>query len=477
MEEQAIYIESPVAETKESNFEKIWKDIDASFLPKKLEGTNFEIPYKPLPARQLVTRAEFARETGFEKDPHSHVGRKINRKSFRHPLSQKEYLVIKGNRGNTPQLFFSYDGEKKQDGPGFEDLGALEDFAPEQVSRFAELIRDERAVRLSRLVEGSNRKGYEHTTASYIEYGPSGPQVRLLYREDEYQGGGVKNRDYITSGSLVRREHDTARVIVFFKVQSRDWGGDALFIAREVGKEGKNIFVKRISLKELPFFEEIVRENPDSIFDAVDDRRFSGVSVECVAKEKNLEYLIRLLQNKEEKAILEVPKDLDASQFLTGLGKDDAPLFPVSLRIEKEDSLQKSEGVSVDPEVDPDLDFIVERLKEAFGDALLSVYFYGSIPRGYKHLQSDIDILAVIKDKAEVTRQIPGFDMDEEFKSGKLLHDALGSWSGLSRVFPFRGIEIHTISERKFEKTDNLMLGEFLRNIREDAVEIFRKEI
>src|SRR3989344_6955774 len=85
----------------------VWEDIDEE-LPATLEGTNFKIPYEQIPVRQLITRAEFAREVGQETATESYVGRKISRKSFRHPLSQEEYVAIKGNRGNSPQLLFSY---------------------------------------------------------------------------------------------------------------------------------------------------------------------------------------------------------------------------------------------------------------------------------------------------------------------------------------------------------------------------------
>ena len=43
------------------NVGDFWEKMDAD-LPANLKDTSFKIPYEPISVRQLVTRAEFARE-------------------------------------------------------------------------------------------------------------------------------------------------------------------------------------------------------------------------------------------------------------------------------------------------------------------------------------------------------------------------------------------------------------------------------
>src|SRR3989344_6334896 len=145
----------------------VWEKIDAE-LPTILEGTSFKIPYEQIPVRQLITRAEFAREVGQETTVQSHIGRKVSRKSFRHPLSQENYVVIKSNRGNSPQLVFSYNNPKESEFD-INSLPSPKDVAVFQKSKYGELMEDKRSVKLSRILKGTNVKGKEDQTFYYLD--------------------------------------------------------------------------------------------------------------------------------------------------------------------------------------------------------------------------------------------------------------------------------------------------------------------
>src|SRR3989344_4101100 len=162
----------------------VWEKIDAE-LPTTLEGTSFKIPYEQIPVRQLITRAEFAREIGQETAAESYVGRKISRKSFRHPLSQEEYLAIKSNRGSSPQLLFSYPEEVSTEKleVDLDNLPKPEDIVLSQKSKYGELMNDKRSVKLSRIVKGNNIKGQEDQVFYYLDNSSDKPKTKYILLE------------------------------------------------------------------------------------------------------------------------------------------------------------------------------------------------------------------------------------------------------------------------------------------------------
>lgn len=148
--------------------------------------------------------------------------------------------------------------------------------------------------------------------------------------------------------------------------------------------------------------------------------------------------------------------------------KAESPIKLIKAELPEDSDNKDGPEVHIDPEVDSDLDVTLKNLKKNLGKRLLEVYFYGSIPRGYKRLQSDVDLLAVISDKESAATPMGGFE-SEPF----LIHDALGTHTAKSIQYPYRNIEVHTIKESKFKKPDNLRLSEFFRNALEGAVKIF----
>lgn len=444
-----------------------WKNADQAFVPEILAHTTFKIPYKPLAVRQLVTRAEFAQEVNSaEDDPYKYVGRKISRKSFRHPLSDKEYVLMKSNRGNSPQLFFSYEGQRENERKPllWERKYRPEDIGVTQVSRLSQLMRDERMVRLARIREGSNAKGKEHWRSSYFQYKDGIPYIAFLLLEEalapDREGS---SHDYMTQGVLLRRgEPLRLDAVVFCKLQFRTGNKDTLFFAAEY-KEGKlfRTYTCVIPLRDLPIFEESIQEAPELLF----EEGRTAVSRPDTSEKKELPVRISFGPRLEEDFYALI---LQGKPARIPLRLEDNVRTPYVAR-------KSQEGVCVDPEVDKDLDTALASLQEVFGDALLEVYFYGSIPRGYKHLQSDIDLLAVVNDHTKLVRPIRGFEMERNFRQGRLIHGALGSYAAKSVVYPFRSVEIHTIQKNRWDASKNLRLGEFLRNVRDGCIKIYEK--
>ncbi len=438
--------EQPVQEQEKSA--DIWEKIDKE-LPATLEGTSFKIPYEQIPVRQLITRAEFAREVGQETTAQSHIGRKVSRKSFRHPLSQEDYVVIKSNRGNSPQLVFSFNNPKESEFD-INSLPSPKDVAVFQKSKYGELMDDKRSVKLSRILKGTNVKGKEDQTFYYLDVLEKEPTTKYIFKERAWES--PKPFDYVSSGLLAERDGEQSRTVLFCKAQSSRLNNDTLFfIVEYINGKPVSITTKKISLTELPIFEEVLRENPDILFktsntaDKISD--FSGeVSIEDVTM--NFPMSIE-------------PENINSMQFEFKFNKAELPE-----RVGEGANLE----VHVDPEVDSDLDETLKKLKKNLGSKLLEVYFYGSIPRGYKRLQSDIDLIAVISDKESVATDLGGFE-SEPF----LIHDALGTHTAMSSTYPYRNIEVHTIKESKFKKPDNLRLSEFLRNALDGAVKIYWK--
>lgn len=439
-----IAFEQPVSEQEKTA--DMWEEIDSQ-LPTTLEGTNFKIPYEQIPVRQLITRAEFAREVGQETATESHIGRKVNRKSFRHPLSQEDYLVIKSNRGNSPQLVFSYNNPKNSEFD-LDSLPSPKDVVVFQKSKYGELMDDKRSVKLSRVLRGTNLKGKEDQTFYYLNVAEKEPTTKYLFKEKAWEN--PEPFDYVSSGFLSKRNSDNSHAVLFCKAQSGKLNNDTLFFAVEyIDGKPVNITTKTIPLTELPIFEEVLRENPDTLLRASNTVQeitdFSGdISIDNVTI--NLPKSI----NSE---------DIKSMQFALKFSKVEFPD-----QVNSKEDLE----VHIDPEVDPDLDETLKKLKKNLGKKLLEVYFYGSIPRGYKRLQSDIDIIAVISDKESASTFLGGFE-SEPF----LMHDALGTHTAVSSAYPYRNIEVHTIKESKFKKPDNLRLSEFLRNTMEGAIKIY----
>ena len=436
--------EHPIqAQEKSTN---IWEEIDEE-LPTTLEGTSFKIPYEQIPVRQLITRAEFAREVGQETTVQSHIGRKVSRKSFRHPLSQEDYVVIKSNRGNSPQLVFSYNNPKESEFD-INSLPSPKDVAVFQKSKYGELMEDKRSVKLSRILKGTNVKGKEDQTFYYLDVLEKGPTTKYIFKERAWES--PEPFDYVSSGLLAERNGEQSRTVLFCNAQSSRLNNDTLFFAVEyIDGKPVSITTKKIPLTELPIFEEVLRENPDTLFktsntaDKVLD--FSGeVSIGDVT--------INFPMSIE-------PENINSMQFDLKFNKAELPE-----KVENGANLE----VHVDPEVDVDLDETLKKLKKNLGNKLLEVYFYGSIPRGYKRLTSDIDIIAVIADKESASMFLGGFE-SEPF----LMHEALGTHTAVSSTYPYRNIEVHTIKEGKFKKPDNLRLSEFLRNALDGAIKIY----
>ncbi|MDO8561144.1 MAG: nucleotidyltransferase domain-containing protein [bacterium] len=450
------------------SFKHVWEEIEKNVMPKTLAGTSFEIPYKLITARQLVTRAEFAKETAKAADSYQYIGRKVNRKTFIHPLSHNEYMVIKSNRGNSPQLFFSYDskGREVAEQLAFGKKYSPEDISTAQVSRFSELIKDERMVELSRVREGINIKGRERLRIGYIHFKDAIPRVEMLLTEDAWKEPVERDAaDYSTKGVVVKRgEAGLTEVILFAKAQSRHWNNATVFAAA-LYKDGAllGLVEQEIPLKELSIFEEIFQENPQALFDALQH----GVKSDAKVPAREL----------GERASFSFPATLDSENILQRVAGDKQFELPVIFNGKTLPKVLEEKGeVRVDPEADEDLNRAITDLKREFGDSLLGVYFYGSIPRGYKHLQSDVDVIAVIDDKEPLVRPLRGFEMEPSFKGGELIHGAIGSYHARSRMYPFRSIEVHTIYKKRWGKPSNFRLGEFLRNVRDGAVEIYKKQ-
>jgi len=438
--------EHPIqAQEKSTN---IWEEIDEE-LPTTLEGTSFKIPYEQIPVRQLITRAEFAREVGQETTVQSYIGRKVNRKSFRHPLSQEEYVAIKSNRGNSPQLLFSYPEDTGIEKPEIspDHLPKPEDIVLSQKSKYGELMDDKRSVRLSRVVKGTNIKGQEDQTFYYLDNSSDKPKTKYILQEQEWNNPDF---DFITRGLLLKRDENNSNGILFCKAQSSKLNNDTLFFSVEYS-DGKpvNTISRTISLKELPIFEESLRERPEILFKKSDLSEVLDFSGDLTIR--------GVTMNFPESFDLEDVESFKSQSSIT-MTKAELP----------EDSVGDGFEVHVDPEVDSDLDATLKNLKKNLGKHLLEVYFYGSIPRGYKRLQSDIDLLAVVSDKESAATPMGGFE-SEPF----LIHDALGTHTAMSSTYPYRNIEVHTIKESKFKKPDNLRLSEFLRNALDGAIKIY----
>lgn len=453
----------------------------SELLPKTLQGTTFEVPYEALPAKKLVTRTEFARELGDEMNPYVHVGRKVNRKSFIHPLSGEEFLVVKSNRGNSPQLFFSYiDGRSTS-----EDLTLNNEFMAEktivrQRSRFDDLIKDDRVVRLLRVAAGTNVKGKEQKTYFYLDPAEDSPAIHALYTENVFTAAGKEAlSDYVTQNFVLLRDHAEIKGSVFFKVQSRRWEGETLvFVGRYTNGELMETAARRVSLEHLPYFDEVLKENPEAIFDLF---RITSENPDAVSGSISFnsldkgEAVLLTSQSKEGDIIdVDMPKVFDSAILFSALRSGVLPKQLGSVEISKKvkDDYEKK-GVFMDPEVDRDLADALGVIQEAFGESLQEVFFYGSIPRGYKHFQSDIDLLAVVNDEADLVRSISGFKIEDPSGKGKLLHNALGSYSAKSHQYVFRNIEVHTIHAKKLKKPNQSRLGDFLRNVLEGAIRIY----
>ncbi len=468
MPQEKIHFEAGGLARKESQEHRFWQEVDENLLPDTLEGTTFKIPYEPISVRQLVTRAEFAKELNLESDPYQYVGRKISRKSFRHPLSQKEYVVIKSNRGNSPQLFFSYEGEGARHPLTLEQRFTPEEIKSEQVSRLHALIQEERLVQLSRIRAGTNVKRKEYLTHRYLGYEHGSPSVKMIYHEEaEKESWEKEGIDYVTRGVIIRRETPGREggFVAFCKLQSREWQNDTMFVAAEY-RDGKFIraLELKIPLRDLPVFEEVLQENPSAVFEALH-----------LSSNKRPAFEIALEPGKKVSVVF--PQTIEPGEMVSALGHEESLPLALALKTEGlEHKIEEQEGVRIDPEVDPDLNRVLRDLKEAFSKALLEVYLYGSIPRGYKHLQSDIDVLAIIEDKEKLVHQVPGLAMEPGFRQGRLAHGALGSYASRSDLFPFRGVEVHTIHKKKWEKPSGLRLGEFLRNARDGCILIYKKE-
>ena len=210
-----------------------------------------------------------------------------------------------------------------------------------------------------------------------------------------------------------------------------------------------NTITKTITLGELPIFEEVLRENPETLFRKSDKSdKLVDFSGDVVIGDVTMNFPKSFNSDSTESLLPQVK-----------LGKFELPDIA--------DDKEKLE-VHVDPEVDSDLDETLKKLKKNLGKKLLEVYFYGSIARGYKRLQSDIDIIAVISDKESAATTLGGFE-SEPF----LIHDALGTHTAVSQTYSYRNIEVHTIKESKFKKPDNLRLSEFLRNAMEGSIKIY----
>ena len=439
--------EQPVQ--KQEKTVDVWEEIDKE-LPTTLENTNFKIPYEQIPARQLITRAEFAREIGKEAPAQSFVGRKISRKSFKHPLSQEEYMAIKSNRGNSPQLLFSYLGKPHVDKQeiSLDNLPKPEDIVLSQKSKYGELMDDKRSVKLSRIVKGTNIKGQEDQFFYHLDNSSEKPKTDYVLREQAWNNSDF---DFITTGLVLRRNEDNSGVILFCKAQSSKLDNNTLFFAVEYS-DGKpvNTIVRRIPLRELPIFEESLRERPEIFFkksDLSEVLDFSGdLTVEGVT--------------------INFPGSFNFEDMESF--KTQSPIKLTKAELPEDSDNKDGLEVHIDPEVDSDLDATLKNLKKNLGKHLLEVYFYGSIPRGYKRLQSDIDLLAVISDKESAVMDLVGFE-SEPF----LMHDALGTHMTTSSIYSFRNIEVHTIKESKFKKPGNLRLSEFLRNALDGAIKIY----
>ncbi|MDP3792192.1 MAG: nucleotidyltransferase domain-containing protein [bacterium] len=428
----------------------VWEEIDKE-LPTTLEGTSFKIPYEQIPVRQLVTRAEFAREVGKETPTQSFVGRKINRKSFQNPLSQEGYVAIKSNRGNSPQLLFSYPEGAGVDKPeiSLDNLPKPENIVLSQKSKYGELMDDKRSVKLSRIVKGTNIKGQEDQTFYYLDNSSNKPKTKYILQEQAWKNPDL---DFVTRGSLFKRNDDSSNGVLFCKVQSSKLNNDTLFFAVEYS-DGKpvNTITKSIPLKDLPIFEETLRERPEMLFGKSDtsETDFSG------------DFTIRGVT-------MNFPKSFDLEDVESFKSQSPITMTRTELPEDSDNDNKDDLEVHIDPEVDSDLDATLKNLKKNLGKRLLEVYFYGSIPRGYKRLQSDIDLLAVVSDKESAATPMGGFE-SEPF----LIHDALGTHTAKSAQYQFRNIEVHTIKESKFKKPDNLRLSEFLRNALDGAVKIY----
>lgn len=252
--------EQPVQEQDKTI--NVWEEIDKE-LPATLESTSFKIPYKQISVRQLITRTEFAREIGKEAPAQSFVGRKISRKSFQHPLSREEYVAIKSNRGNSPQLLFSYPGESGVNKPevSLDNLPKPEDIVLSQKSKYRELMDDKRSVKLSRIVKGTNIKGQEDQSFYYLDNSSDKPKTGYVLREQAWNNPDF---DFLTRGFVLKRNEDSSDAILFCKAQSSKLNNDTLFFAVEY-LDGKpvNIIARSIPLKELPIFEEVLREKPE----------------------------------------------------------------------------------------------------------------------------------------------------------------------------------------------------------------------
>ncbi|MBI4992050.1 MAG: nucleotidyltransferase domain-containing protein [Candidatus Harrisonbacteria bacterium] len=447
---------------KESPEENLWEKLNKKLMPEVLAGTDFKIPYEALPARQLVTRAEMAQETGSERHPYQYVGRKVNRKSFINPLSQREYVIIKSNRGDSPHLFFSFLGAAEGNPPEFDAGFDVKNLQIRQKSQFSDLVKEKREVWLSRIVTGSNLKGEEHKQYNYLNVGQKDPIIETVFREDAQPEFGEKSIDYVTHGIVVSKK-DPSRLVSFIKVQSRDRNNETIFVAGEY-QDGNllRIISRTILLENLPIFEEILRENPESLLKVLEQ-----APAEEVPKELSL---------ADGKVVLQLPQKLNERRVMEDLASGRPTRWAGGVKIQRQEDINLGSEILVDPEVDKDLHSILEKLKSSFGRSLVKVYFYGSIPRGYKQLQSDIDILAVVETRWDLLQSLNGFLKGPHGQEEKLIHDAIGSYLGPSSSYPFRNIELHTISKEDFEKPSSLKLGDFLRNASQDWALLYNRE-
>jgi len=439
--------------------ENFWEEANNN-LPETLGETNFRIPYEPISVKQLITRAEFAKEVSPETSPHSFIGKKINRKYFRHPLTQREYITIKSNRGNSPQILFSYVENQNDEQPNL-DLGVMpepENIISSQKSKYGELMDDQRIVRASRVINGTNLKGSEDQSFYYIENATDQAGVEYVSHEKAWKDK-PDLLDYMTRGYLARQEGESSRLVLFCKTQSKNLNNDTLFFAVEYS-DGKptNVLTKTVPLSELPIFEEILHESPNSLFNALDSSKtIPGFSGDLTIGGVTMNFPKSINFNSA----------VDSFKSKNPISFAGAELSEDSLTSENvEDGLD----INVDPEVNLDLGNALKSLKKRFGPGLLEVYFYGSIPRGYKRLESDIDIIAVIADSQPLTSQLSGFKNESQ-----LLHDELGTYTAPFAQYSYRNIEVHTIRQSKFKKPNSLRLGEFLRNILDGSIKVYQK--
>ena len=426
-----------------------WEKLDEQ-LPPTLEGTSFKIPYEQISARQLVTRAEFAREVGQETPAEAYVGRKVNRKFSQHPLSKEKYVVVKGNRGNSPRLLFSYSGETDQSRPeiNLDALPKAKDVVLSQRTGFVELIGDKDPVRLARIEKGTNVKGKEDQVFYYLDYSGEKPRVNLVSQEKAWEKPSPF--DHVTSGFIAERGGESSRAILFCKAQSGKLGNDTLFFAVEyAGGRPIGAMTRRIGLRELPIFEEAVRESPTSLF------RDPSLQKGVFGFSGDLEF---------EGVTVNFPRFFHVENAT----ESQVPVFLVKAELPESDSTGEVLEVALDPEIDLDLSRALTSLKKSLGSYLLEVYFYGSIPRGYKRLGSDLDLLAVISDEEGVDKPVSGLKREPY-----LIHDALGTYTAKSALHPYRNLEVHTIRETPFRKPRNLFLAEFLRNAMDGAIKIY----